>query len=153
MKVIMKNIIILLLLGVGLPAMAQQPESEETQKGRVEALKVAFITEKLNLTTKEAEVFWPVFNKYDKEVKGLRKKERETAKAYSEKQDPTDQEAEKFLTEQMALKQQEIDLLKKYLPEFKKVLPATKVARLLSLEQEFKIQLLHKLRDKRGGRQ
>lgn len=147
----MKNIIILLLFAIGMPTMAQQPEPDETQKGKVEALKIAFITEKLNLSSKEAEVFWPVFNKYDKEVKALRRKERETAKAYSEKQSPTDQEAEKFLTEQMALKQQEVELLKKYLPEFKKVLPATKVARLLSLEQEFKIQLLHKLKDRRAG--
>ncbi|MES2689527.1 MAG: hypothetical protein V4658_03945 [Bacteroidota bacterium] len=147
----MKNIFLILLLGFGINALAQATdEPVDGEKQKMEALKIAFITEKLNLTSKEAEVFWPVFNRYDKEVKTIRKKERESARAYSQKTNSTEQEADKFLTEQLALKQQEVDLLKKFIPEFKKVLPLPKVARLLSLEQEFKMQLLHKLKDRRG---
>lgn len=146
----MKKLVLILLLGVGMPVFAQHAdEPDEGQKDKMEALKIAFITEKLSLTSKEAEAFWPVFNRYDREVRTMRKKQREAAKSYAQKTDPTDAEAEKFLNDQMALKQQEIDLLKKYIPEFKKTLPAAKVARLLSLEQEFKIQLLHKLKDRR----
>lgn len=147
----MKNILLVLLLGVGFNVLAQAPEEPtEGEKQKMDALKIAFITEKLDLTSKEAEIFWPVFNRYDKEVRVIRKKERESSRAYAQKAGGTDQEADKFLTEQLALKQQEVDLLKKYIPEFKKVLPLPKVARLLSLEQEFKMQLLHKLKDRRG---
>lgn len=147
----MKNIFLILLLGFGMNALAQATdEPVDGEKQKMEALKIAFITEKLNLTSKEAEVFWPVFNRYDKEVKTIRKKERENARAYSQKTNSTEQEADKFLTEQLVLKQQEVDLLKKFIPDFKKVLPLPKVARLLSLEQEFKMQLLHKLKDRRG---
>lgn len=149
----MKNIFFMLLLGLGFNALAQNPEEPaEGEKQKMDALKIAFITEKLDLTSKEAEGFWPVFNRYDKEAKTLRKKQRESSRTFMQKATSTEQEADKFLNEQLALKQQEVDLLKKFIPEFKKVLPLPKVARLLSLEQEFKMQLLHKLKDRRGPR-
>ena len=40
---------------------------------KVEALKVGFITQRLDLTTEEAKVFWPVYNKYSDELKKLRR--------------------------------------------------------------------------------
>lgn len=149
----MKNILFMTLMGFVFNVFAQTPdEPGEQEKQKMDALKIAFITEKLDLSPKEAETFWPVFNRYDKEIRTVRKKERESSKAFSQKTGATDAEADKFLTDQLALKQQEVDLLKKYIPEFKKVLPANKVARLLSLEHEFKMQLLHKLKDKKGPR-
>lgn len=147
----MRNIVIAMLSLVSFSVFAQDTDDDNNpQKKKMDALKIAFITEKLDLSAKEAEVFWPVFNRYDKEVKTLRRKEREAARAYAAKTNPTEQEAEKFLADQLLLKQQELDLLKKYIPEFKKVLPVAKVARLLSLEQEFKLQLLHKLKERKG---
>lgn len=146
----MKKLLLLLFIAFGVAATAQQTDdNEETKHEKIEALKIGFITEKLALTSKEAEVFWPVYNKFEQEIKTVRKKQRELTKAFKLKNKPTDQEADKYITEQMALKQSEIDVIKKYLPEFRKVLPATKVAILLSLEQEFKMELLRKMKDRR----
>lgn len=146
----MKKLLFILLIAFGVAATAQQTDdNDETKHEKIEALKIGFITEKLALTSKEAEAFWPVYNKFEQEVKTVRKKQRELTKAFKLKSKPTDQEADKYITEQMALKQGEIDVVKKYLPEFKKVLPATKVAILLSLEQEFKMELLRKMKDRR----
>ncbi len=146
----MKKLLLLLFIAFGVAATAQQTDdNDETKHEKIEALKIGFITEKLALTSKEAEVFWPIYNKFEQEVKTVRKKQRELAKVFKLKSKPTDQEADKYITEQMALKQNEIDVVKKYLPEFKKVLPATKVAILLSLEQEFKMELLRKMKDRK----
>jgi Tfp pilus assembly protein PilZ len=41
-------------------ALSQNNDKKET----IESFKVAFITQKLNLTTKEAQLFWPVYNEY-----------------------------------------------------------------------------------------
>jgi Spy/CpxP family protein refolding chaperone len=35
------------------------------KKEKIKALKVAYITEELNLTSEEAQKFWPIYNTYD----------------------------------------------------------------------------------------
>lgn len=146
----MKKILLILFLSTGLSLLAQQTDdNEETKHEKIEVLKIGFITEKLALTSKEAELFWPIYNKFEQDIKTVRRKQRELTKAFKLKAKPTELEADKYINEQLLLKQIEIDAIKKYIPEFKKVLPTTKVAKLLSIEQEFKIQLLKKIKDKR----
>jgi predicted nucleic acid-binding Zn-ribbon protein len=148
----MKKLIFYFFLLIGVTAFAQpkppvKPERPDAEK--MESIKVAFITEKLELTPKEAEAFWPLYKQYEKELKTIRTKQREANKQFSQKTTPTEQEADKLLTEYAQLKQQEVDIIKRYIPEFKKILPNIKVARLLSIEHEFKMQLLHRLKEPR----
>ena len=49
---------------------AQDP-GDETRAEKIQSLKIAFITQKLQLTTDEAEKFWPVYNQYDNEIRSL----------------------------------------------------------------------------------
>lgn len=124
-------------------------QEDDNRNEKIESLKIAFITEKLNLTSSEAKVFWPVFNEFSDELKKLKEKEKENMHALKTKNSPTDIESNKFINEHINLKQAELDLTKRYINEFKKVLPERKVAKLLTLEQEFKQQLLQHLKDKR----
>jgi hypothetical protein len=55
----MRTIIIVLAICMSLNSVAQD------KKERIKALKVAFLTEKLSLTEKEAQQFWPIYNAYD----------------------------------------------------------------------------------------
>ncbi len=65
----MKKIIITFLFAaLTLTAFSQGKERKE----RIKALKVAHITEKLDLTEKEAQQFWPVYNAYDEKMGALR---------------------------------------------------------------------------------
>ena len=50
------------------PLQAQQAKDGE----RLEALKIAYLTKKLNLTTEEAQRFWPVYNQYMADMKKIR---------------------------------------------------------------------------------
>ena len=74
---------------------------------------------------------------------------KENTLTFKAKSAPSEQDANKFITEQLALKQAELDLTKRYMNEFKKVLADQKVALLLTLEQEFKQQLLQRLKERR----
>lgn len=136
------------LLSLGLSLRAQDDQNDKND--RVESYKIAFITERLNLTPKEATVFWPVYNEFSDQLKKLKRAEKERVRNFKDKTQPTDAESEKFTADYIAFKQQEFDLTKKYIAEFKKVLPAAKVAKLVTLEQEFKMELLHRLKDKHG---
>ncbi|MCE2786454.1 MAG: hypothetical protein ACK44P_05205 [Bacteroidota bacterium] len=145
------NIFLLVaLLSVSTIFAQQTDEDDDGKADKIEALKVGFITEKLNLSSAEAKSFWPVYNEFEVQMKKLRVKERENVRLLKAKSSLTDADADKFLNEQLSLKQQQLDLNKKYVAEFKKVLPAKKVARLLMLEQEFKQQLLNRLKERKG---
>ncbi|MBX7224597.1 MAG: hypothetical protein K1X55_01075 [Chitinophagales bacterium] len=114
---------------------------------KVEALKISFITNKLSLTPEEAKLFWPIYNQYEEEKKALRKAtfgEKDDIKNIDEM---TDAEAQKFIDNQIAFKSKELDLNKKYIAEFKKVLPVKKVAKLLMVEEHFKKMLLEKAKE------
>ena len=69
----MKPFITLILLLITLGSTAQRQKRE-----RIRTLKVAFITEKLDLTPKEAQEFWPVYNAFDKQVFQVRSQELRT---------------------------------------------------------------------------
>ena len=66
----MKKLIILsLLCFLTFTAFAQHDEKRE----RVKALKIAFITEQLNLTETEAQKFWPIYNAFEDNNNKLRR--------------------------------------------------------------------------------
>jgi hypothetical protein len=117
------------------------------QKGeRIEAMKIGFITERLNLNSDEAKVFWPVYNKFTDDMKKLRQSSKgKISEEMADMPAMTDVEAEKVLNDMVNFKIQEADLLKKYATEFKKVIPVKKVVLLFKAENDFKRELLKKL--------
>lgn len=146
----MKNLkfvpVIILLLFTSV-AFAQK---ERPVRDRVESFKVGFFTERLNLTTEEAKGFWPVYNKYQDELEVLRKSRRENlvnAKMNIDEMDNKD--IEKAVDNELAFRQNELDLLKKYHPQFKQVLPIRKVAKLYKAEEEFKHKLIEMIQDRK----
>ncbi len=64
-----KIILTLFLLISGISFGQQKPDWE-----KIKSLKVAFITEKLSLTSKEAQSFWPVYNEFEEKRDALTKK-------------------------------------------------------------------------------
>lgn len=98
---------------------------------KIEALKIAFITEKLQLTPSEAQQFWPVYNSYQKEIQNLR--------AESKGGDVLENE------------QKLLDIRKKYKPSFEKVLGPTKMNRLFEAERDFRNILIKRLKNRKQG--
>lgn len=109
---------------------------------KIEAIKIGFITKKLNLTSEESQKFWPVYNQFEEEKKQIRKSTIGAIKELKEDGDFTATEAEQAITKHLEFKSKDLDLTKKYIAEFKKVLPVTKVAKLITLEEQFKKLLM-----------
>ncbi len=147
----MKKLIIpILSLLLSLPVWSQQPNGE-----RIKAMKVAHITKKLDLSSKEAQQFWPIYNAFDKkttklrntDLRNLKKDIRLTAGNLS------DAQAEKLLNRLMTL---ENDLHKTRVTlvnDLKKVISAEKIIRLKAAEDEFNKILLKRLKEMRQRRQ
>lgn len=106
------------------------------QEDRVEAFRIAFITEKLQLTPEESQNFWPLYNEYRKKQKELRARDNRDVALMS------DAEIEKFIETQVSNAQTEIEMQKKLYLDLRKVLPVRKIARLLTTEKEFNNRLI-----------
>lgn len=142
----MRYKITLILLGLLPFALRAQHHDHNSKSDKIESYKIAFITERLDLSPKEAAAFWPVYNEYNAKVKQFKEQQRELAKSFKQLKAPTEADADKYISTYMAIRNKEAELSKKYIGEFKKVLPVTKVAMLITIEQDFKMKLLNQLK-------
>jgi hypothetical protein len=135
----MKNLIILLFVLFTSLSFAQT----EGKSDKIETMKIAFLTNKLNLTAKEAQLFWPLYNEYNQKMEVLRKsKKSESDEIKSKTGTPTDKEIAAYMEEVFLNKQKELDLQKEYYLKYIKILPMKKVALLYQAESQFKKELL-----------
>jgi len=126
---------------------------DRPNKEKVDAMKIGFLTDYLDLTSEEAKSFWPVYNKYQDEIDQLRKSRRQNIMNDQSNFDSmSDAELEKTVDSEIAFRQSELDIQKKYHPQFKKVLPMKKVAKLYRAEEEFKKKLLEMIRERKQER-
>ena len=72
--------------------------------------------------------------------------------AYDRFDEMSDAELEKAVDGEIIFRNSELEILKKYHPQFKKVLPIRKVARLYKAEEDFKRRLVEMIRERRGPR-
>jgi hypothetical protein len=127
-------LIIVIVLGASLVSVAQDGDGDKNNGGRLEALKIAYLTKKLNLSTDEAQKFWPIYNQYMSEIK----KTRIDARENKEGEIPTE---EKLL-----------NIRKKYNGEFNKALSSEKVNTFFKAEKEFGNVLQKELMERRMQR-
>jgi len=123
------------------------------QRGeKLRAYKTAFITDAVELTPAEAEKFWPIYNKFDEKLMGLRMRERteifEMVKGNVD--DLSESEANSLLLKIRAIKKEEQQYHEQMLDELLKVLPAKKVLKLKKAEEEFKHTLLDRFKNRRN---
>ena len=142
-----KVILVALLLTTALSFGQHRPDRE-----KIKALKVAFITERLDLSTKEAQTFWPIYNEYEAKREVLRQKERSQIRAKIKNADElSEKEAEDLLEKYISFEDEEEALDKVFLKTISKVISSKKTLLLLRSEEEFKRQLIKQYRQKRGG--
>tara|TARA_R110001592_G_scaffold95324_2_gene274710 strand:- start:9388 stop:9906 length:519 start_codon:yes stop_codon:yes gene_type:complete len=153
-----KIIAVLIFVIIGITTASAQHHSKHDQKSKPErfykpgsekfkTMKIAYITEKLDLSSSEAEKFWPIYNEYQTK-KGVVFKELKTLKrATKDEKEVTDSEIETILNKRIEAQQKEVDLEKEYLIKFKSVITARKVNELYKAEESFKRELLRKMRD------
>ena len=143
----MKRILYILLLIFAANTLPAQTASTQSGAERVQALRVAFLTKRLELTPAEAQVFWPVYNEYQDKLEALRQQRRKDRKA-SASDALSEKEAEALLDQELAFRQQEADLQKTYYQRFKGVLTVRKTLKLMRAEEEFKRVLLEQIKGK-----
>lgn len=124
-------------------------ESDEQKREKIRARKIAFITDYLDLNAGEAQVFWPVYNEYNKKINELSSEKMKLMKQVKEaKTMISEKEAEIIADKIIDTEINGATLMKDYHVKFKKILPKIKVVRLYQAEHRFKKQLLRDMKGK-----
>lgn len=144
----MKRIIILLtILFFSIATYAQKGNE------KIQALKIAFLTEKLELTSKEAQVFWPLYNEHDKRRKELFKAEKKEWKNRIKEgynfDDISDEQAEKILRKINECREERHKHKLGFYKKLRELLSPKKILILEIAEREFNKKLMRKFRDKK----
>ena len=148
----MKQLVVLLSFAIGFTQIgfSQDKELELSKREKLEALKIAHITEKLALTPDEAQTFWPLFNEMEGKMKAIRKARRKNRKDTKANHDLlSDKELMAAVEAELDFEQQELDVKKEYNNKFSTILPIKKVVLLHEAQEGFKRRLLKGARDKR----
>ena len=119
---------------------------QKAGEDNVHTFKIAFITKRLDLTSEQAEKFWPIYNKYEDELKLLRDANSKVLlNVYINIETMNDNELEGIVNQELTFRQNELDVTKKYIPQFKSVLPIRKVLKLFKAEEDFKKELIKRM--------
>jgi len=145
----MKKIFTILFVFACLSVMAQSNDRLE----KIKALKVAFITEKLDLSPKEAQTFWPIYNKYSDNSEKIRENQRveyrQNVKRGEKISDLRDEVSEKLVASFLSGEEEQLRLKKQLVNNLKSVLSSKKVWRLIRAEDEFKQKMIEEYKKRR----
>lgn len=150
MNKIVKLLLIMIMVSGTLSAQNSRPGFEKYME-KYKAEKVAFITEKLNLTVEEAQKFWPAYNEYENKRNELIKSKRMDGRGRGH-QDMTSAEMEKMVDNKIEQELQLAQLKLEFHKKVKKLIPIEKVVGLYRAENEFMNHMLNRIRENGRGR-
>jgi hypothetical protein len=145
-----------LLLGA-LTATAQETELppqniDPKAREKMEAARIAMISNRLGLTTEQAEKFWPIYREFSQK-RGEVRSEFQQAQRTLDPNKPDPAKERELVDLGMRLKQRELDLEKDYSGRILRVITAQQLISLRKAEQDFRQLILNQLQQRRALQQ
>ena len=146
------TVLILMLAGTGFTDLTKAQNDNDAIIGKIHAQRVAFYTERMNLTPAEAEKFWPVYNEYDDKRSKIVAEETRLTRSFRKNQATmSESDIDATIKKIIQLRKAQVAILEDYNPKFREVLPAKKVMKLYLVEVEFRKYLMNQLRQVRNN--
>jgi hypothetical protein len=138
------SLIPIFILGTLFAGFSQPGSMTKDVRERIEAQRVAFITQQLKLTPDEAARFWPIYNEYRDALKDMREDfERPDLETI------TDEQAGVIIEQHLQQEQRKIELKRTLFTRLRTVVSARKVLMLQRAENDFNRELLRKVQEQR----
>ena len=139
-------------LFISLSVFSQHRESRK----KIKVHKVSYITEKLNLSEKEAAKFWPVYNKFEKVRYNLYHVKRSSLKKKIEElggiDKLTEKAAKEFAKKMLSLEKANYEAHVNYQSALSKVISYKKIVKLQIVERDFNRRLFRRYKDQKTKR-
>ena len=141
----------LILMFATLVSFGQSKSSRNEIHEKIQSMKIAYLTDKLQLKPEEAQKFWPVFNEYDTQRHDLEKAIFKSNYVDADSLNKlTEKQISVMVTNRLDMEQRLINLRINYYQKFEKILPENKVYLLFEAEAGFKKMLLEHLQEIRN---
>lgn len=108
---------------------AHAQERSRKDGGRLEAYKIAYLTNRLKLSSEEAQKFWPIYNKYVNEIRQTKIRNRQI--------------------DEIDLEEKIVNIRKRYKNEFTQALPGERVNQFFKVDKEFNTTVMKELQERR----
>ena len=149
----LKKIFVIVLLNVPFFGIAQEEVEQQTPpdgkaREKIEAARIALITERLGLTPEQAEKFWPVYREFSSKQQEIRKELRDARKQL-DPNNPNPEKEKQLVNLGLQLKQRELDLEKDYSGRLLHVITAQQMLNLRNAEREFQRLIINQLQQRR----
>jgi len=154
MNRLMKTVVVLIAVLFVTPVFAQTAPADkpadnmQVLRDKVKADKKLVVAANMELTESEAKGFWPVYDAYQKDLTAINKRLGTMIKSYADAwntKSMDNEKAKKLTADFLAIQQEEVKQLQSYIPKLNKVLPATKVARYLQIENKIRSIIKYEL--------
>lgn len=143
MKTIGRTIVAVLafLLAMNVSSYARSGQEKDWQD-KMKAERVAFLTSAMELTSAEAEKFWPIYNSMESERRASFGKMMRAYKALEDalNANKSDKEITELLNAYLQANDDSRAIDTKYIPMFKKVISEKKIAKMYVAEEQFRRQ-------------
>jgi hypothetical protein len=144
----MKRIIIFLLIILIYPV--TKSVGQNTNLEKLNNYKIGFFTKRLNLTSEEAEKFWPVYNKYQGQRNQIQLEKMKLNRTFNQNESTlSDKQLEEMGDKYVDCIVQESALAVTFHKKLKTVLSPAKVIMYYQAENQYKVQLLNELQNQR----
>lgn len=138
-------------------AFAQPPKSGDTdsqnkeRNDKIKALSIAHITEQLDMSSKEAEEFWPVYNKIKDDHRALEKQKRAILKSLEDSFDTlSERQAQEYVDQLMKIEiQLNATTLEMKHKELIAIIGAKRFLKLKKAEMDFRRKMIREYKDRR----
>lgn len=130
--------------------MQQKMQQRSSRYQQIQSAKIAFFTSELELTPKEAEEFWPLYNQYWRARERINRRAYQTLNAIENQLKLSGKESETKLKQlleiYLEISADESAIHKEYYNKFLKIFSIKKVAKIYTTEEAFRIKMIRQLR-------
>lgn len=138
-KICSTIIAVAIAVGCYAPIAGAQQERDvmEVMRSQIATKRQALVAENLELTETESEKFWPVYRDFQYDRAPLIDRRLENIKNFRDNYESmTDEQAKEIVDAVVKYEEDMLKLTRKYIREFRKVLPERKVMRYLQIERK-----------------
>jgi len=154
-KILEMKKLLFLLFTIFLTTSSVFAQQMQMNREKIKTLKTAYITNALNLTSKEAEKFWPVYNLYSNNIQknkmqlegGLQRE----IKFAGGVENLSNSDAQKLIDKSIVYEQKITDNKIKLVKELSKIISPKKIIMLKKAERDFNRRILQEYGKRRRG--
>lgn len=148
-----RYLLFLILIGILVTNVkSQDTETVQSVNDKIEARKIALITQRLELTPEQAAKFWPIYRELSQKQKDIRSDFQLQRRNFDPKT-ASEEEMKKMIDLGLKVKERQLNLEREYSDRMRQVITNRQMVNLRRAEEEFRKKLLERIQKQRQNAQ